>query len=408
MTASRAVIVGAGLGGVQTAHWLRAGGYDGEIVLIGDEPDLPYHRPPLSKHAHEPDEPLDVLRSEAYYRDHAIDLRRGVTVESLDVGRRSVTLAGGEAIGWDYLVLATGAAPRRLAAVPSELDGVHVLRTAGDARALWARPLAGASIAVVGAGFVGLEFAAAATVAGARVTVVELADRVLARVVSPTTSESVDRFHRQLGVDVRLSEQVVGIDESAGAVTAVTLGSGARIGVDGVLVAVGAVPRVDLAVAAGLAIDDGIAVDSRLRASAPGVYAIGDCASWRDEHGVRRRLESIQNAGDQAAHVAATILGADRPFSTTPWFWSDQGGLRLQIAGVPAPGDAVVQVGESTTTELTVLHHDHGRLTCVETLGRPGDHLAGRRLVGKHVDVGAVAGGRATLRELAKSAQAAA
>lgn len=215
---------------------------------------------------------------------------------------------------------------------------------------------------------------------------------------------AVAAWHTAVGVDVRLGDQVLGVDSAGGAVTAVRLGSGARVPADLVLVAAGAAPRVELARSAGLAVDGGIAVDATLRASAPDVYAVGDCASWL-AGGTRRRLESVQNAGDQAAHVAAMILGADRPFTTVPWFWSDQGALRLQIAGVPAPGDAAVQIGDATATELTVAHHDHQTFTCVETLGRPGDHLAARRLIGKPVDVDAVLNGTATLRDLAKAAR---
>lgn len=403
MSPGTTVIVGAGLGGVQTAAGLRQGGYDGEILLFGDEPEMPYHRPPLSKSPQFPGTSPDLLRPESFFQDQQIDLVRGSKVVSIDSASRTVTLSGGDKLAFDHLVLATGARPRTILQVPLELGGVFAVRTVAQARSLWAFPLEGASVVVVGAGFVGLEYAAAAQMRGAKVVVVESSSRVLGRAVSEATSAVVEDFHRSIGVDILFGDGVVGVRSSEGNVQAIRLASGRDLEADHVLVAVGATPCEELAAEAGLEVADGIVVDNYMQTAVNGIYAVGDCARWADVSGQSRRLESVQNASDQGAHVAKAILGKPEAFEPVPWFWSNQAQLRLQIAGLSDPSDAAVEIPNEAERELTVLRHRDATLTSVETLNRPGDHLAARRLIGKPVDVRALEAGTVSLRDLARN-----
>jgi 3-phenylpropionate/trans-cinnamate dioxygenase ferredoxin reductase subunit len=283
---------------------------------------------------------------------------------------------------YDVLVLATGAANRPLRVPGAGLAGIHGLRTVADADALRADLVRCRSVLVVGAGFVGLEFAAAARRHGLPVTVLEAADRPLARALSPETADHVAAAHRRAGTDLRLGETVAGFVGDGGHVRGAVSTTGARYRADLVLVGVGAVPRVELAAASGLPVSDGIVVDENLRTADPAVYAVGDCASHPDVHtGTRLRLESVQNATDQARHVAAVILGADRAYDALPWFWSHQGEVKLQIAGLRLPGDESVVLGDPATGGFSVCCYREGRLAAVESVNRPADHAAARRLL---------------------------
>lgn len=405
MNQGSTVIVGAGLGGVQTAAGLRQGGYEGKIVLLGDELELPYHRPPLSKSPQSSGVPPDLLRPESFFQDQQIDLIRGRKVVSIDTANRTVALIDGEQLAFDHLVLATGARPRTIRQVSSDLGGVFAIRTVAQARALWSSPVEGASIVVVGAGFVGLEYAAAARMRGANVVVVESSSRVLGRAVSEATSERVERFHRSIGVEIFFGDGVDSVRSSGGQVQSLQLASGRRLLAGHVLVAVGAAPCEELAAEAGLDVADGIIVDNNMQTAVAGIYAVGDCARWLDVSGQSRRLESVQNASDQGACVAKAILGKPEPFEPVPWFWSNQAVLRLQIAGLSDPRDEVITIPNDAAGELTVIRHNDARLASVETLNRPGDHLAARRLIGKPVDITALEAGNVTLRDLARNAR---
>ncbi|TWH72754.1 NAD(P)/FAD-dependent oxidoreductase [Modestobacter roseus] len=378
------VVIGAGHAGVQVAESLRTGGHDGRVTLVGDEDALPYQRPPLSKDFLAPGdtaEPLP-LRGARFYAENGIDLRTGVTATVLDRRRRTVVLDDGDELHYSALVLATGAANRTLAVTGSDLAGVHDLRTLADAERLRADLEQARSAAVVGAGFIGLEFAAAARARGLAVTVLETTDRPMGRALTADMSTHLADAHRAMGSDLRLGEGLAGIRGRDGRVTGLVSGAGAEYAADVVLIGVGVRPRDELATAAGLVVDDGIVVDAHLRTSDPDVYAIGDCASFPIPGlGGRRRLESVQNATDQGRHVAQQILGAPAGYGELPWFWSNQGSLRLQIAGLAQPGDTTVVCGDRPGGRFSVLAFRDGALVAVESLNRAADHVAARRVL---------------------------
>jgi 3-phenylpropionate/trans-cinnamate dioxygenase ferredoxin reductase subunit len=302
-------------------------------------------------------------------------------------------------LAWNHLVLATGAGARRLEHI-APATGIHVLRSYDDARRLWSEALAVERIAVIGAGFVGLEFAASLNAKGVHVTVIEFAGRVMARAVSPAMSQFVERHHRAAGIELLTETAVIAAIVSDGAVRGLEFAGERTLATDLVLVAIGARPNTDLAVAAGLDVDDGVLVDAHMRTSVAGVLAIGDCARWCEAGGRTRRLESVQNASDQATVAARSIVGAAAEYDAVPWFWSDQGALRLQMAGIAEPGDdSIVHAGDDGAT-LTVIHHHDRVLRCVETVNQPGEHLAARRLVGGEIDIEALEGG-VTLKQIA-------
>jgi 3-phenylpropionate/trans-cinnamate dioxygenase ferredoxin reductase subunit len=378
----RVIVVGAGHAGVQVVDALRAGGHDRPLTLVGDEPVLPYQRPPLSKeHLASTGAPLP-LRAERFFTDRRIDLRTGVTATAIDRATRTVQLDDGDTLPYDVLVLATGAATRTPAVPGTDLAGIHALHTLADADALRAELPRVRSVLVVGAGFIGLEVAAAARAHGLPVTVLEAADRPLGRALSPAMADHVADAHRTSGVSLRLGEAVAAFTGCRGRVTGAVSSAGVEYAADLVVVGIGVVPRTSLAAAAGLTVVDGIVVDENLRTADPAIYAVGDCASHPSPHtGTRIRLESVQNATDQGRHVAAAILGADSAYTELPWFWSHQGALKLQIAGVRLPDDESVLCGDPATGRFSVCCFRDGRLVAVESLNRPADHIAARRLL---------------------------
>lgn len=378
------VIVGAGQAGVQVADSLRTGGYEGELTVVGDETALPYQRPPLSKDylsLGQQAEPLP-LRSQRFYAENRIGLRRGVKATGIDRQRQTVTLDDRDTLTYTILVLATGAENRSLAVDGSDLAGIHHLRTLAEAGRLRADLEEARSAVVIGAGFIGLEFAAAARQRGLQVTVLEVADRPMGRALSPEMSSHLAGAHRLMGSDLRLGEGLAGLMGLNGRVTGVAGSAGAEYPADVVLVGVGVQPRVELARAAGLAVDNGVLVDAFLRTSDPAIFAIGDCTNFPGGNGVARlRLESVQNATDHGRHVAETILGSSEQYSEVPWFWSNQGPLRLQIAGLAQPGDTTVVSGDVRGGRFSVFCFRDGRLTAVESLNKPSDHVAARRVL---------------------------
>ncbi|MER6024958.1 FAD-dependent oxidoreductase [Streptomyces sp. NPDC001851] len=379
------VIVGAGQAGYETAAALRERGYPGRITLISDEDALPYERPPLSKaylkgEQHFSDEQL-WLRPVTYYTRQSIDLVRG-TVREIDPSARTVRLTDGSGYGYGHLVLATGAQPRVLDVPGAGLPGVHTLRTAQDAAALRASLATARRAVVVGAGFIGLEFAATARESGCEVTVVEALDRPLARVVSAPTADYFTRLHRRAGTELLFGQGVVALHgDSRRGVTAVELSDGRRLPADLVLIGVGVVPRTELAAAAGLPVNGGITVDSRLLTSDPGISAIGDCASFRHvRFGNRLRLESVQNAVGHARLVAERLTGESRSYDELPWFWSDQFTTTVQIAGLDEGHDSEIVVGDEPDA-FSVLLFRGEELQAVESVNRSMDHLAARRIL---------------------------
>ena len=404
------VIVGAGHAGVQAAASLREEGSDDAIVLLSAEPDLPYQRPPLSKAflKGQMDRAGLPLRAEQFYRDKAIDLRLGVAATRIDLAARRVELASGPAEPFDHLILATGARPRPFVVPGAELEGVLGLRNIADAATIRERLGAGRRVVVIGAGFIGLEIAATALTLGGEVTIVEIA-RPLGRAVSPPTSDFFLDAHVVFGARFRLGVGVAAIEGAAGAVSAVALSDGERVPADLVIVGVGVLADDRLARAAGLACGDGILVDDRLVASDPAVSAIGDCAQF-PQHSVGKllRLESVQNATDQARAVARRLTGKPEAYAALPWFWSDQGDLKLQIAGLSHGVDRWVVRGEPKQRAFAVFGFRGDKLAAVETINRGAEHMAARRIIGGGLPINPLeaADPAFDLRKLALSAKA--
>ncbi|MCI2418854.1 FAD-dependent oxidoreductase [Saccharopolyspora sp. K220] len=377
-----AVIVGAGQAGAQTAASLRREGYAERIVLVGAEAELPYQRPPLSKSFLVSDEGSAPLRAQSFYADNAIELLTGHRIIAIDREARIVGFDDGRELRWDHLVLATGARPRPLGIPGEQLAGVCTLRDLADAREIRSRMTGAESIVIIGGGFIGLELATAFA-AHAEVVVFEATDRLMGRVVTADMSEFFGRAHQERGVDLRfahVAEEFVGED---GRVTGVRTPEGRVFPADLVVIGAGVLPRDELARDCGLAVDNGILVDGTLRTADPAVSAIGDCARFPSAHsGSVVRLESVQNAVDQAQHVAEQIAtGTVDEYRSLPWFWSHQDELKLQIAGLAAGHDRTHLIGEPDEGKFSVLAFRQDRLVAVESVNRPADHMAARRLL---------------------------
>ena len=384
MTEPVVAVVGAGQAGFQTASSLRQEGFAGRILLVGDEPVLPYQRPPLSKSYLAGESSLDELwlRPAAFYKKQEIDLVTGASVAAIDRRGRCLRLASGGEIGFDHLVLATGARNRPLAVPGAEFDGVLALRTLADTDVLRQRLTEAREVVVVGAGFIGLEFASVAIAAGAAVHIVELTQQPMGRVVSAPVSRFFTEAHRRWGAEISLGTGVARIFGDSGRVSGVETSDGRHLPAGLVLVCIGVVPNAELADAAGLAIGNGIAVDGHLATGEPAISAIGDCASFPTRFAAARvRLESVQNAVDQARSVAAGIAGKPAVYDKVPWFWSDQGDLKLQIAGLTTGHDAAILRGDPESGSFSVFCFRDGRLLGVELVNRAADHIAARRML---------------------------
>jgi 3-phenylpropionate/trans-cinnamate dioxygenase ferredoxin reductase component len=350
------VIIGAGQSGARAAHALRDNGWDGEITLLGNEGVAPYDRPPLSKAVllGQKTTAQCALYDETFYSEQRIDLRVDASVEKIDRAARKVVLKNGHTIAYQRLLIATGAAPRRLSVPGSTLEGVHVLRTAADASSVVGELLPGRKIAIVGAGFIGLEIAAAAIARGCEVIVIEAAAHALMRAVPEIVAAFLVERHRQMGVDVRFAVQV---DQIIGStmkrVTGVKLSDGTTVACDCVIAGIGVKPRTELAEAAGIDVADGIAVDDTLRTNDPHIFAAGDVCSFPHRLFRRRmRLECWKNAEDHARIVARNMLDRGETYSEVPWFWSDQYDMTIQIAGMPAFGVTTVVRETSATSRI--------------------------------------------------------
>ncbi len=388
------LIIGAGQAGMQIAVSLRDHGFTGAITLAGSESATPYQRPPLSKAYLSGDADVESLelRAQSFYddRDIAVRCNDAVVSVSFDGETGTAVTAAGARIAFAQLALTPGSEPRRISLPGSDLDGVLYLRDLADADALKARWAAAASVVVVGGGFIGLEVAAAARKAGKAVTVLEAADRLIARAVSPITSEFFRQAHMRRGTDVRLSVQVTSILGDGGQVTGVELADGDVVPADIVLVGIGVIPRSDLAQQLGLELVGGaIVVDEFTRTSDPRVVAAGDAVIM--PHPLGRagqfRLESVQNAVDQAKVAAATLMGAREPYRAVPWFWSDQADLKLQIAGLSTGFDQTVVRGNPDDERFSVLYYSGGELIAIDTVNDAPDYMVVRRALGQGANI---------------------
>ncbi len=383
------VIVGGGHAAAALCAGLAAAGLGARTLLVCAEAELPYQRPPLSKSfLKNVDETLQPHRGESWYAEQGITLHRGDAAVAIDRAAHTLQLRSGATLPYAWLVLATGARARSLPALPTTLANVAVLRSAADALRLRGQLAAAASVTVLGGGFIGLEIAATARALGKAVQVLEAAPRLLQRSVSAELAGHVLDTHRAAGIDLRLGVRVSDFEIDGERLAALSV-DGRRTPVELLVMGIGAAPDTALAEAAGLACDaqaGGIVVDASLRSSDPAILAIGDCANF-PEHGTARRLrlESVQNANDQARCAVATILGSPEPYRALPWFWSDQGSMRLQMAGLmPAPSSAEVTHHRrpgATPAGFSLLHYRGERLVCVESVNAPLDHMAARKLL---------------------------
>ncbi|CDX36785.1 Rhodocoxin reductase [Mesorhizobium plurifarium] len=378
------VIVGAGHAGVQAAASLREEGYEGPVVLIGDEKELPYHKPPLSKtFIKDPEAKPQPLRGEAFYTGNTIDYRPGVRIESIDAGARRLEVAGGGKLAFDRLVLATGSRPRLLKLDGAGLAGVVSLRSLADARLIRELSARSEDVVILGGGFIGLEIAATLRAAGRNVTVVEAVDRLLGRAVAPVIAAHVRQRLEAIGVRILTGTTVARLEGEGGRVSAAITSGGERLSAQMVIIGIGVVPNVELAEAVGLAIGNGIRVDQHMQSSVPEILAIGDAASYRHWFtGGDVRLESVQNATDQARLAARTILGHAEPFMAVPWFWSDIGDMKLQMVGLTQGGDHHVVLGDLAENKFSIYHYAGNRLLGIESVNRPADHMLGRKMLG--------------------------
>lgn len=376
------VVIGAGQAASQLSISLRQGGYTGKIVLIGDEPFLPYSRPPLSKAYFKDGQPERLLlRKQDFYDKNLIEIRVSSRVIAIDRQARQVTLAGGETLDYGHLVLATGARNRVLPVEGADLPAVLMLRGLDDADRM--RLLQGNArhVAIIGGGFIGLEAAAVFRAAGLRVTLLEAVDRLMSRAVSPQVSDHFLALHRELGVDIHLQKAARRILSAAdGKVAGLELDDGTVVNADAVLIAAGVVPNDDLARASGLHVDNGVVTDCFLATSDPAISAMGDCANVQQgTDGPHLRLESVQAAVDQAKCLAARLLGQPEPFRKAAWFWSDQGPAKLQIAGLRSGADRIETGAGHDAGKLVVRSYRGDRLVCVETVNLPAEHMRARR-----------------------------
>ncbi|MCX5497185.1 FAD-dependent oxidoreductase [Kaistia dalseonensis] len=377
------VIIGGSHAGSQAAASLRTDGFDGKITLISSERELPYHRPPLSKAFIKADEgELQELRPAAFYEKNAIELLLGRTVTAIDRVAGLVRLDDGD-LPFDGLVLATGARVRVPPVHGIDLDNVFMLRTADDARRLKARFHEAQDVVVVGGGFIGLELASTARLLGKTVTVLEAAPRLMGRAVAPAISAHFLELHRGWGSTIRLETPVAGLVGENGAVVAVETLSGERIPADTVIVGVGVVPNIELAEAAELEVANGIVVDATMATADPRIVAAGDAVSFHHwALGRPVRLESVQNAVDQAKTAAATLLGKPEPYKAVPWFWSDQGDAKLQMVGLLNDADRSVLRGKPEDGSFSVFHYKGDKLVAIDSVNRATDHMLGRRWIG--------------------------
>jgi 3-phenylpropionate/trans-cinnamate dioxygenase ferredoxin reductase subunit len=400
---SRIVIVGGGQAASQAAATLRQDGFEGEVLVIGDEPQLPYQRPPLSKQYLSGEHPLEriYLRPAKFYDDRKITLRLGTRVTAIDRAARRIAIDG-EHVAYDSLLLATGSRPRQLTCEGATLRGVHYLRTVADVDAIQAALAPGKRIVIVGGGYIGLEVAAVVKTAGADVTVLEMEERILKRVTTPTMSAFYTAMHEARGVKIVTSTTVARF-EGKEALEAVVTADGTRFPADLSIVGIGIVPNVELAQAAGLECANGIVVDDHCRTADAGIFAAGDCTQHPNPLlGRRLRLESVPNAMEQARVAARNMQGKDEVYAAFPWFWSDQYEHKLQMVGFSTDGDQQVVRGDVESKKFAVFYLKAGVVVAVDAVNSPKEFMAGRQMVDKRVsvDVARLADASADLKSL--------
>ena len=378
---SRIIVVGAGQAGASLSAKLRDLGHQGELILIGSEPHPPYQRPPLSKKYLMGEMELErlFLRPAAAYSDAGIDLRLGSTVSAIDANARTLVV-NGETLAYDQLALTTGSVPIRLpATIGGELQGVYCVRDLADIDAMAPGCVAGKRVLIVGGGYIGLEAAAVCTDLGLKVVLVEMAERILKRVASCETSDYFRALHQGRGVDIRESTGLKSL-EGTDHVSSASLSDGSTLDIDFAIIGIGIRPATALAEAAGLFIDNGIAVDAHGRTSDPHIFAAGDCTSF-PYRGGRLRLESVPNAIDQAEATAAAMLGDEKPYIATPWFWSDQYDTKLQIAGLNTGYDATyLRRGEREVAQ-SIWYYRGDELLAVDAMNDPRAYMVAKRLI---------------------------
>jgi 3-phenylpropionate/trans-cinnamate dioxygenase ferredoxin reductase component len=378
------LIVGAGHGGAQAAIALRQAKFEGSIAIIGDEPEIPYERPPLSKEyfAGEKEFERILIRPQKFWDERAVEMLLSQRVVSVDAAAHTVTTEAGECIGYSTLIWATGGSPRMLPIPGGTLPGVQGVRTKADADAMKAAAETAGQIVVIGGGYIGLEAAAVLSKFGKKVVLLEALDRVLARVAGETLSRFYENEHRAHGVDLRLGVGVEAI-EGTDRATGVRLTSGEVIPADLVIVGIGIVAAVQPLIEAGAEGGNGVAVDETCRTSLPDIYAIGDCAAHTNHFcdGATIRLESVQNANDQANTVAKSIMGDPQPYHAVPWFWSNQYDLKLQTVGLSTGHDATVTRGDPAARSFSVIYLKGGKVIALDCVNAMKDYVQGKSLV---------------------------
>ena len=385
------VIIGAGHAAGQAAASLRQEKYEGPITIIGDEPHIPYQRPPLSKQYLAGEQGIErvYLRPEKFYHDKDVTLKLGVTATAIDRDSQSISLDNGETVDYDKLIIATGSRPRKLSIPGSDLGGIHYLRTIADVDAIRDEMAAGKNLVVVGGGYIGLEVAAVGIEQGLNVHVLEMEDRILQRVTTPEMSAYYHNLHTGRGVNIHTNTGVTGF-AGEGQVNQVLCGD-VSFDADLVIVGIGIIPNIELAEACGLECTNGIAVNDHCQTSDPNIYAAGDCTFHPNPLLERSlRLESVPNAMEQARVSVSNMLGGDKVYAAIPWFWSDQYELKLQMVGFSADGDTQVVRGNMDENQFAVFYLNGGKVVAADAVNSPKEFMVCKQLVGKEVDADAL------------------
>lgn len=382
------VIIGAGHAAGQAAASLRQEKYEGPITIIGDEPHVPYQRPPLSKQYLSGEQGIErvYLRPEKFYADKDVTLKLGVTATAIDRGDKTVTLDNGETLDYDKLIVSTGSRPRKLNIEGSDLKGIHYLRTIADVDAIRAEMQPGKNLVIVGGGYIGLEVASVGVTLGLNVHVLEMESRILQRVTTPEMSHYYHNLHEGRGVHLHTDTAVSGFS-GTDRVEKVLCGEAGEFDADLVIVGIGIIPNIELAEAAGLECDNGIVVDDHCQTSDENIYAAGDCTNHPNPLlGRRLRLESVPNAMEQARTCASNMLGGDKTYASIPWFWSDQYELKLQMVGFSSDGDEHILRGNVEENQFAVFYLNNGKVVAADAVNSPKEFMVCKQLIGKVVD----------------------